>query len=107
LVAYPFYALVPAMLFAIAAAALHSRSAWFAAILWAVFVGYEIAAHIWCNERCDRLDLLAVYPLLGVVSLVAVIQLYVHRRDQLRRQQRRQRHRRRSRPQALPPAPAP
>ena len=93
LVEYPFYALVPALVFAIAAAALRSRSAWFAAILWAVYVGYEISVDIYCNERCNRFDLLVVYPLLGVVSLVAAIQLYVHRRDKLRRQRRRHRHR--------------
>jgi glycerol-3-phosphate acyltransferase PlsY len=95
LVEYPFFALFPAVVFAGASLWWHSRTAWIAALLWAAYVAYEIVLGFYCTHLCqDRLDLLVVYPLLGLVTMMAAVQLYVRHRDRLLRRQRRRERRR-------------
>jgi hypothetical protein len=86
-------ALVPALGLVAGALWLHSRTAWFAAGFWVVYFFYEIGMQWHCGGACgDRLDLLLVYPTLALVTLLALVQLYVHKRDRdLRRRQRRER----------------
>ena len=92
---YAALVLVPAFALAAAALWLQSRTAWLAAALWALYFFFELGMQWSCDGPCsDRLDLLIVYPVLALVSLLALVQLYVHKRDRdLRRRQRRQRRR--------------
>jgi hypothetical protein len=83
LIEAPWIALVPAIVLAIGAALLHSRTAWIAATLWAGYFAYESAMNLrWlCSGECNiRIDLLAIYPMLALITLVAAVQLFVHRR---------------------------
>ena len=90
---YAALAIVPALALAAAALWLQSRTAWVAAGLWIVYFFYEIVIQWSCGGSCgDRLDLLIIYPVLALVTLLALVQLYVHKRDRdLRRRQRRSR----------------
>ena len=92
---YAALAVVPCVALAVAALWLQSRTAWFAAALWGLYFFYELGMQWNCGGACsDRLDLLIVYPVLALVTLLALVQLYVHKRDRdLRRRQRRQRRR--------------
>ena len=92
---YAALVLVPAFALAAAALWLQSRTAWLAAALWALYFFFELGMQWSCGGACsDRLDLLIVYPVLALVTLLALVQLYVHKRDRdLRRRQRRQRRR--------------
>jgi hypothetical protein len=95
LIHYPAFAVVPALGFAGAALWLGSRTAWIAAGAWCAYILYELGMARLCGGDCrDRLDLLVVYPLLALVTLTALVQLYVHKRERaLRRQRRRERRR--------------
>lgn len=80
---------VPIVLFA--ALALWSRSitAWVAAAAWNFYLIYELGmkAEVFCEgiACAKRTPLYVVYPLLVVLSLVAVVQVYVHIRETPRR----------------------
>ncbi|HVJ60195.1 MAG TPA: hypothetical protein VM528_06515 [Burkholderiaceae bacterium] len=92
---YAALALLPCVALAAAAAWLQSRTAWLAAGFWGCYFFYELGMQQYCSGSCsDRLDLLIVFPLLALLTLLALVQLYVHKRDRdLRRRQRRQRRR--------------
>ena len=92
---YAVLALLPALALAAAALWLQSRTAWVATALWVVYFIYELIVQWRCGVSCgDRLDLVLIYPVLALVTLLALVQLYVHKRDRdLRRRQRRQRRR--------------
>ena len=87
---YP--ALIAAPIFIFAALALwsQSRTAWVAAAAWVLYLGYELGmnAGVLCSgdECMKRTPLYLVYPLLALLSLVALGQVYVHIRDKRRRE---------------------
>lgn len=73
LIESPWLALVPAVVFGLAAWRSGRGLTWIAAISWAVYAGYEWAMHerILCTGECNiRVDLLLLYPILLVLSLV-------------------------------------
>ena len=76
-IAYPFAALVPAVLFL--ALARRTAAPRAAAALWTAYAFYEQMMHarVWCSGECNiRVDLLLLYPLLLVVSVWAVISAF-------------------------------
>jgi hypothetical protein len=89
LVNYPTLIAVPIVLFA--ALALWSRSvtAWVATAGWTLYLIYELGmkAEEFCSGTAclKRTPLYAVYPLLAILSLVAMVQVYVHIRDRAQR----------------------
>lgn len=75
-IAYPLLALVPAALFVVLYRASGRKVAAAAAALWLLYAGYEYGMHRrWlCTGECNiRVDLLLLYPVLWIVSLVAAI----------------------------------
>jgi hypothetical protein len=89
LVNYPTLIAVPIVLFA--ALALWSRSvtAWVATAGWTLYLIYELGmkAEEFCSGTAclKRTPLYVVYPLLAILSLVAVVQVYVRIRDRAQR----------------------
>jgi len=90
LVNYPALIAAPIIVFAALAVWSHSRTAWAAAVVWVVYLAYELGmkAEVFCSgDGCiKRTPLYVVYPLLGFVSLVALVQVYVRIRDKRHRQ---------------------
>jgi hypothetical protein len=75
-IVYPALALLPAAAFALLASRARSRLAWCTAALWALYAGYEtaMARRLLCSGECNiRVDLLLLYPALGLLSLATVI----------------------------------
>ena len=91
LIDYPALIAAPIILFAVLALWSQSRTAWVATAAWVVYLGYELGmnAQVLCSadECIKRTALYVAYPLLAFLSLVALVQVYVHLRD------RRDRHR--------------
>jgi hypothetical protein len=89
LVNYPTLIAVPIVLFA--ALALWSRSvtAWVATAGWTLYLIYELGmkAEEFCSGTAclKRTPLYVAYPLLAILSLVAVVQVYVRIRDRAQR----------------------
>ena len=85
LVDHPVLIAVPIVLFAALALWSRSRTAWATTAAWVVYLTYELGMHtsILCSdEACiRRTPLYVVYPLLAFLSLVALVQGYVHIRD--------------------------
>jgi hypothetical protein len=85
LVNYPALIAAPICVFAALALWSRSRTAWVTAIAWVLYLGYELGmnAGVLCSgEECiKRTPLYFVYPLLAFLSLVALVQVYVHIRD--------------------------
>ena len=89
LVNQPMLIVVPILVFA--ALALWSRSftAALAAVAWNLYLIYELGMK--AGEFCDgsgclkRTPLYLVYPVLAILSLVALVQVYVHLRDKRQR----------------------
>jgi hypothetical protein len=81
---WPLAALIPALLFGFLY--FYKRQLAFsliAAILWALYAVYEslMYARVLCSGECNiRIDLLALYPLLAIVSLVALVELAIRRK---------------------------
>ena len=53
------------------------KSARVASVAWALYCGYEylMYARVLCSGECNiRVDLLAMYPLIGILTLVAIAQ---------------------------------
>jgi small-conductance mechanosensitive channel len=92
LINYPALIAVPILVFAALALWSRSRTVWIAAIAWVVYLGYEIGINtgtLCSGQGCiKRSELYVVYPLLTFVSLVALVQAYVHIRDRRLRLQR-------------------
>ena len=87
-IAHPWLALLIAAAFALAWRRQHSALAAAATVLWAAYGIYEYAvlARLLCSGDCNiRIDLLLVYPVLLVVSVLAVISMV---RSRARRMQR-------------------
>ena len=74
-IAHPLAALLPAAVFAIAGIVLRSRVVAAVAAIWCLYAAYEclMKARILCSGECNiRIDLLAIYPALMMVSIVGV-----------------------------------
>ena len=86
LINYPALILIPVTVFAALGLWSHSRTVWVATAAWVAYLGYEIGmnAGVFCSgEEClRRTPLYLVYPLLALLSLVALAQVYVHIRDE-------------------------
>jgi hypothetical protein len=75
MVAYPWIAFAVAGAFAALWAWRRARSAAVAALMWVVYAAYEslVMMRVLCNGDCNiRVDLLLIYPVLAVVSIVAL-----------------------------------
>ena len=76
---------IPIIVFAALALWSHSRTAWVATAAWVAYLGYELGmnAAVLCSgtECLKRTPLYVVYPLLTLLSLVALVQVYVRIRD--------------------------
>ena len=85
LINYPALIAAPIIFFAGLALWSHSRTAWVATAAWVVYLGYELGmnAGVFCSgDGClRRSPLYFGYPLLAFLSAVALIQVYVHVRD--------------------------
>jgi hypothetical protein len=90
LINYPALIAAPIIIFAALALWSHSRTAWVATAAWVVYLVYELGmnAGLFCSgDGCmKRSPLYFVYPLLAFLSLVAVVQVYVHIRDERHRE---------------------
>jgi hypothetical protein len=83
-VAAPWLALVPAVLFGVAYRRWRARAALVAAGAWLAYFLYEEAMRrrILCSGECNiRVDLLLLYPILLLISVVAVRAAYKRRRQ--------------------------
>lgn len=73
---YPWLALVPAAVFYALYANGRRRPPYVAALAWFAYFFYEGAMklRILCSGDCNiRIDLLLLYPLLGLISMVGVV----------------------------------
>lgn len=90
LINYPVLIAAPIIVYAVLAFWSHSRTAWVATVAWVVYFGYELGMHagVFCSgDGCiKRSELYFVYTLLAFLSVVALVQVYVHIRDKRRRQ---------------------
>jgi hypothetical protein len=90
LINYPALIAAPIIFFGTLALWSHSRTAWVATAAWVLYLGYELGmnAGVLCSgdECMKRSPLYLVYPLLALLTLVALVQVYVHIRDKRRRE---------------------
>jgi hypothetical protein len=90
LINYPALIAAPIGFFGALALWSRSRTAWVATAAWVLYLGYELGmnAGVLCSgdECMKRSPLYLVYPLLAFLSLVALVQAYVHIRDKRRRE---------------------
>ena len=90
LIDYPALIAVPIIVYAALALWSHSRTAWVATAAWVAYLVYELGMHagmLCSGDGClKRTPLYFVYPLLAFLSLVALVQVYVHIRDKRRRE---------------------
>jgi hypothetical protein len=78
-IGWPFLALVPAALFAVLFVRCRRPVAGVAALAWLAYFPYEQAMkqRILCSGECNiRVDLVLFYPLLALVSALAVVAYY-------------------------------
>jgi uncharacterized membrane protein YoaK (UPF0700 family) len=89
LVNHPALIAAPIIVFASLALWSRSRTAWVAAGAWVLYLVYELgmSAGVLCSGLgcIKRTPLYVVYPLLALLSLVALVQVYVHIRDKRHR----------------------
>jgi hypothetical protein len=87
---HPALIVVPIVAFAALALWTHSRSAWLAMGAWVIYLGYELGMHaaVLCSgDDClKRTPLYFAYPLLALLSVVALTQVYVRVRERRRRE---------------------
>ena len=90
LVNYPLLIAIPILLFAALALWSQSITAWVATAAWNLYLIYELGmkAEQFCTGTAclKRTPLYLVYPLLAILSLVALVQAYVHIRDKRQQQ---------------------
>ena len=75
MIGFPFLALLPAVLFAFLYGHSRCRVTLVAALAWLAYFPYEQAMklRVLCTGECNiRVDLLLFYPLLAIVSVMAV-----------------------------------
>ena len=83
----PGAAILPACLFLWLFVRFKQKSALIAGLLWLVYLPYEYSMklRILCSGECNiRVDLLLIYPILIVISLVAIIAVMRHSRSHVR-----------------------
>ena len=89
LVDNPILIVVPILFFAAFALWSHSRTAWVATAAWNIYLIYELgmkAGEFCAGNAClKRTPLYFAYPLLAILSLLALVQGYVHLRDKRHR----------------------
>lgn len=89
LIEHPALIVLPIVVFAAFALWSRSRTAWITTAAWVAYLAYELGmnAGVFCSgEGCvKRSELYVVYPLLTFVSLVALVQVFVHLRDSSRK----------------------
>ena len=81
---YPLLIVAPIILFAALALWSRSRAAWAATAAWDMYLIYELGmrAGVFCSDECiKRTPLYVVYPLLALLSLVALVRVYARIRD--------------------------
>jgi len=74
-IAAPYFAFIPALLFGFLYTRTHTKLQLSTTLLWGVYALYELAMklRILCSGECNiRIDLLLIYPLLLIISLVAL-----------------------------------
>ena len=85
LINHPTLIAIPIVVFAGLALWSRSRTAWVATVMWVLYLVYELGmgAGVFCSDDAciKRTPLYVVYPLLAFLSLVALVQVYVHIRD--------------------------
>jgi hypothetical protein len=90
LVNFPMLIAIPVVVFAALALWSRSMTAWLATAAWNLYLIYELGmkAEEFCTGAAclKRTPLYLVYPLLGILSLVALVQVYVHVREKSHRQ---------------------
>ena len=90
LINYPALIAAPIILFAALALWSRSRTAWVATAAWVAYLVYELGmgVGVFCSgDGCiKRSPLYVVYPLLAFLSIVALVQVYVHIRDKRHRE---------------------
>ena len=90
LIDHPALIAVPIVFFAALALWTRSRTAWVATVAWVIYLGYEMGMHasVFCSgDACERRSpLYFVYPILAFLSVVALVQVYVHIRDRRHRE---------------------
>jgi hypothetical protein len=90
LVNFPMLIAIPLVVFAALALWSRSMTAWLATAAWNLYLIYELGmkAEEFCTGAAclKRTPLYLVYPLLGILSLVALVQVYVHVREKSHRQ---------------------
>jgi hypothetical protein len=72
----PWIGLLPALVLAALFLASRRRLVLVVAVLWLLYVPYEygMKLHILCSGECNiRIDLLAIYPVLAVATIVALV----------------------------------
>ena len=75
----PWIALVPAVIFFLLYSPFRLKFVLTAALLWTVYSIYELAiwAGLFCDQDCNiRIDLLAIYPILAVISGLAILRIF-------------------------------
>lgn len=80
LMGQPWLALVPTAVFALCAVATGSRVAFVVAGLWGFYCLYELGMkhRILCSGECNiRIDLLALYPLLLLATVIGLLAVLV------------------------------
>ena len=80
---YPLFALGPSVVLLYLFLVSRNRLILTAAILWLAYLPYEYGMkfHFLCSGECDiRIDLLLIYPLLAVASLVSLVAFIANRR---------------------------
>lgn len=78
LIAWPLLALVPAVVFVMLGRLRRKRIASVTGAIWAVYALYELGmrTRVLCSGDCNiRVDLLLIYPVLAVLTVVSVIAL--------------------------------
>lgn len=82
---HPLLIAIPIAVFVVLALWSRSATAWVAAAAWNLYLIYELGmrAEEFCTgtECLKRTPLYVVYPLLALLSLLAIVQVYVHLRD--------------------------
>jgi hypothetical protein len=90
LINYPALIAAPIILFGALALWSHSRTVWVATAAWVLYLGYELGMNVGVlcsgDDCMKRTPLYFVYPLLAILSLVALVQVYVRIRDKRRRE---------------------
>jgi hypothetical protein len=75
-IGFPWLALIPAFVFAVLGHRSGRVVPWIAAVTWLLYTAYEMAMkrRILCSGECNiRVDLLLLYPILIVLSIIGVV----------------------------------